>query len=65
MASITKSNYDNYLLWEKVIGTYTLSELQAYGLPDRTIGSSSNILRGSTESDTLQGETGTDTLIAS
>lgn len=36
MPTITQSNTDNHLLWEKVIGTLTLADLQANGLPDKT-----------------------------
>ena len=34
MATITQSNTDNFLTWQKVNGTLTLAELQANGLPD-------------------------------
>jgi len=34
MATITQSNTDNFLTWQKVNGTLTLAELQADGLPD-------------------------------
>ena len=36
MALIYKANEDNYLAWEKVVGTLSLAELQQYGLPTRT-----------------------------
>lgn len=35
MATITKSNKDNYLTWEKINGTLTLASLQADGIPPR------------------------------
>lgn len=35
MAYITKSNKNNFLLWEKVTGTYTVANLQQFGLPPR------------------------------
>jgi len=33
MATITKSNKDNFLIWQKVNGTLSLADLQADGLP--------------------------------
>ena len=35
MATITKSNRDNFLTWQKVNGTLTLALLQATGLPPK------------------------------
>ena len=35
MATISKSNKDNFLTWEKVNGTLTLADLQSNGLPPR------------------------------
>jgi len=35
MATISRSNKDNYLTWQKVNGTLTLAFLQSNGLPPR------------------------------
>jgi len=64
MATITKSNKDNFLTWEKVNGVLTLAELQASGLPDRKTDDIGvfTTLKGNTALDTLQGSTVSDTL---